>query len=65
MNFLRKTPEILAFIGFFLLMGTVGTVGTMDVRPEYPLNELIVQAVVAILMMFPLMLKERWWKDEN
>ena len=62
MNFLRKTPEILAFIGFFLLMGTVGT---MDVRPEYPLNELIVQAVVAILMMFPLMLKERWWKDEN
>lgn len=62
MNFLRRLFEIMAFVGFFIL---VGTVGTMDVRPEYPLNDLVVQGVIGIILMIPMVIYERWWVDEE
>ena len=62
MNFLRKFFEILAGIGFLILMGSVGT---MEARPEYPLNTLIVQAIVGMIMMIPMLIYERWWVDED
>lgn len=62
MNFLRRLFEIMAFVGFFIL---VGTVGTMDARPEYPLNDLVVQGVIGIILMIPMVIYERWWIDEE
>ena len=62
MNFLRKTPEALALIGFFILFGTVGT---MDVRPEFPLDRLVIQGLVGIILLIPMVVKGRWYQDEQ
>ena len=62
MNFLRKTPEALALIGFFILFGTAGT---MDVRPEFPLDKLVVQGLIGVALMIPMIVKGWWYQDEQ
>lgn len=65
MNFLRKIPDIMFILGFFILIGTAGTAGTSDIQPDYPFRQLVIQGIFGMLLMLPMVVRERWWQDEQ
>jgi hypothetical protein len=62
MNFLRKIPDIMFILGFFIL---IGTAGTSDIQPDYPFRQLVIQGIFGMLLMLPMVVRERWWQDEQ
>ena len=53
-----KKTEPLAKIGII-------TAGTSDIQPDYPFRQLVIQGIFGMLLMLPMVVRERWWQDEQ
>ena len=66
MNFLKKIFEVMAIIGFFLMVGGVGRSDLADELHQYiSMKDFLPQMIIGLLMMVPFGIVERNEEYDN